>query len=136
MKKLLLFVALFACSLFAKAALSDTVFVSVGNMSKSSVINVVDKVTGSLTSANVTNMAVQNNNPEYATVVPSPSDTWGKTVLISPVASGSGTAVVSCHVTYVDAGDGLSKSEDKTIVIAYTVVFTPPHGVKLSLSFN
>lgn len=131
MKKVLFFIAI-VFSIYAKAA--DTTFVTVNNVAKTATITVVDKVTGSTLNANVSNIIIQNNNPEFATV--STNAINPRAIDVSPVASGSGTATVNCHVVYTDPGDGLQKSEDKVIVIAYTVTYTPPHGSKLSLTFN
>jgi hypothetical protein len=136
-KASLLFAALLMFSLYvlAEKPLVDTttVTVQVGSSSKYAAINVIDLVNGNYVNATVTNVSVQNNNPEIATVAPNPTD--NRSIRVSPIAAGTGTAVVSCHLSYVDPGDGLTKSEDKTITIAFTVIASP-HGVKLSLLFN
>jgi hypothetical protein len=136
MKKLLLIAIVSISCLIAGATPVDTVSVSVqvGGASKSSAMNVVDMVTGSALTANITNVSIQNSNPETAKVSVNTANT--REIIVSPIAGGFGTATVSCHVTYVDAGDGLLKSEDKTVVISYTVIYNPPHGAKLSFSFN
>lgn len=115
-------------------AATDTASLSlqVGAGSKYSAINVTDLVTGSYISATISNLSVQNNNPEFATIGVNPTN--AQVLVATGVAPGNGTATVICHVQYTDAGDGQLKSEDKTIVIAYTVIGSP-HGVKLSLSF-
>jgi hypothetical protein len=130
MKKLLLaIIVLFSIT----ANASDTSFVSVQYLaSKSTSLQVVDAVTNGILSATFSGVTVQNNNPSVATVTVSNT----KTITVSGLAAGSGTAVISCHVNYVDIGDGQSKSEDKIIVVSFTVLPAPPHGVKLSLPFN
>lgn len=135
MKQLILLSAIVLTSFFSKAAPSDTtsLTVQVGAGSKFAPINIIDQVNGNYVSATITNVSVQNNNPELATVVPNPSN---QTVIkATAIAAGTGTAIVSCHVSYVDPGDGLTKSEDKIMVISYTVI-AAPHGVKLSITFN
>lgn len=114
------------------AADTTKVTVQVGSGSKFSAINVIDKVTGNYVTATITNVSVQNLNPELATV--SPNDPNPIVIKVSPIKAGSGTAIVSCQVDYVDPGDGLQKSETKSIVISYTVI-AAAHGVRLSLSF-
>jgi hypothetical protein len=136
MKKLLsiLIVSIFY---FHANATTDTVFVSimVGGASKTAYINVVDKVTDSvILLSSVSGVTIENSHPELASVLVSESSQ--RRIVVSPIAGGKGYATVLCHVTYTDAGDGLIKSEDKTIIVAYTVIYNPPHGVKLSMSFN
>lgn len=132
MKKLLLIAIASMFSFWANAAGdTTTVSVQVGAGSKFSAINVLDQITGNYVSATVTSVSVQNNNPEVASV----TATTSNAVKVTAIAAGSGTAVVSCHLSYVDPGDGLTKSEDKTIVVAFTVI-AAPHGVRLSLAFN
>jgi hypothetical protein len=133
MKKLFLFIAIVLTSFFAQAQDTTNVTAQVGAGSKYASINVVDKVTGNYVSATITNVTVQNNNPEFATAAPNPNNP--NSIRVTPVAEGSGTAVVSCTVSYVDPGDGQTKTENKTIVISFTVIGAP-HGVKLSLTFN
>jgi hypothetical protein len=133
MKKLFLFTAIVLTSFFAQAQDTTSVTAQVGAGSKYASINVVDKVTGNYVSATITNVTVQNNNPEFATVAPNPNNP--NSIRVTPVSEGNGTALVSCNVSYVDPGDGQTKNEAKTIVISYTVI-AAPHGVKLSLTFN
>jgi hypothetical protein len=133
MKKLFLLTAIVLTSFFAQAQDTTHVTVQVGAGSKYASINVVDKVTGNYVSATITNVTVQNNNPEFATVAPNPSNP--NSIRVTAVAEGNGTALVSCAVSYVDPGDGQTKNESKTIVVSYTVIGAP-HGVKLSLTFN
>lgn len=114
-------------------AATDTASLSLQvGASKYSAINVTDLVTGGYISATISNLSVQNNNPEFATVGVNPTN--AQVLVATGVAPGNGTATITCHLQYTDAGDGQLKSEDKTIVIAYTVIGSP-HGVKLSLSF-
>jgi hypothetical protein len=131
MKKtlILLFVL---CAFIIKSSAADTTKISiqVGGGSKFSAINVVDKVTGNFVSATITNVSVQNLNAELATVTLSDPTT----VKLTPIKGGNGIAVVNCHLEYVDPGDGLQKSEDKAIVISYTVI-AAAHGVSLLLTF-
>ena len=70
--------------------------------------------------------------PEIANI---DTATNAMSIRIARISGGKGTALLTCHVTYIDPGDGLQKSEDKTIVISYSVTGSP-HGVKLSLPFN
>lgn len=137
MKKLLsIAVLVFAFSLVAKAAPSDTTSLSlqIGAGSKYAGISVIDQVTGTaITPVTISNVVVQNNNPELATIIQNPSNPSG--LKATPIAAGSGTALVTCHVVYTDPGDGLQKSEDKSILLSYTVSGTP-HGVRLALTFN
>lgn len=140
MKKFSFLIVIATSFLFSsnvKATPPDTSFVSVqvGGSSKTTYLNILDKVTDSLmATAILSNITIENSNPDYASILPSTSNP--RRLVITPIAGGTGTAIVSCHVTYTDPGDGLQKSEDKTIVIAYTVIYNPPHGVKLSLVFN
>lgn len=129
MKKLLLITFLIV-SIFASANDTTVVNLQVGAGSKYSAINVKDAVTGNIVSATITNVVVQNNNPEFASVTVN-----ANVIKATAVSAGSGTAAVSCNVSYVDPGDGQTKNESKTIVISYTVL-AAPHGVKLSLVFN
>jgi hypothetical protein len=114
-------------------ARSDTAFVSlqVGGVTKASTITVVDSITGSPLSSSISNVVVQNINPEFANV----ALLSGTTVKAAPVAAGTGTAIVSCNVSYVDPGDGLQKNQTKSVLLSYTVTGTP-HGANLTLSFN
>jgi hypothetical protein len=131
MKHLLLILII---SISLNSFASDTTFVTlqVGAGSKFAPINVVDKVTGNYVAATITNVAVQNNNPEFATVIPNPTNQ--NVIKATAITAGKGAATVSCNVTYVDAGDGLQKNENKIIVISYTVVGAP-NGTKLSIVF-
>jgi hypothetical protein len=133
MKKLLSIAIIILLSISTNAQDTTHVTVQVGAGSKYASINVVDKVTGSYVSATITNVTVQNNNPEFATVAPNPSNP--NSIRVTAVAEGNGTALVSCNVSYVDPGDGQTKNEAKTIVISFNVI-AAPHGVKLSLTFN
>lgn len=135
MKKFLLIalVSMFAYSVNAAPADTTSLTVQVGAGSKFAPINIVDKVTGNYVSATITNVTVQNNNPELATIIPNPSDPTS--IKATAVTAGNGTAVVSCHITYVDPGDGLHKSEDKSITITYTVI-AAAHGVRMAVTFN
>jgi hypothetical protein len=133
MKKVILFLAIVLTSYFANASDTTTVSIQVSAGSKYAPINIVDQVSGNYVSATITNVAVQNNNADIATVAPNPTNTT--IIKVTGVKAGTGTAVVSCHISYVDAGDGQTKSEDKTIVVSYTVI-AAPHGVRLSLLFN
>jgi tartrate dehydratase alpha subunit/fumarate hydratase class I-like protein len=130
MKKIILLLSIVLTSFFASASDTTSVTVQVG-ASKYSAINVKDAVTGNYLSATITNVSVQNNTPALATVAPNNSTS----IKITGVAAGSGTAIVSCHISYTDPGDGLLKSEDKTITLSYTVVGVP-NGAKLALLFN
>lgn len=132
MKKLLLITFLFT-TIFASATDTTLVNLQVGAASKFASIYVSDNVTGSNVQATISNAVVQNNNPEVATVIPNPYN--ATSIKATAVSAGTGTAVVSCNVSYVDPGDGQTKNESKTIVIKYTVI-AAPHGVKLSLVFN
>lgn len=131
MKKLLLITFLFV-SIFANATDTTTVSVTLeaGKVTESAPILVIDNITGAQVEATVSNIVIQNNNPSVATVSP-----YASSIKITRVGVGSGTATVSCKVSYTDAGDGLSKYETKTIIINYTVIGAP-NGVKLSLTFN
>jgi hypothetical protein len=121
---------IFSFGLSALASDTTKVSIQVGAGSKFSAINVVDKVTGNYISATITNVTVQNQNPELATVtINDPT-----TVKVTAIKAGTGTAVVSCHLEYTDPGDGLQKSEDKSMVISYTVI-AAAHGVGLLLTF-
>jgi hypothetical protein len=128
----ILLVAVLFCLSTKAAADTTALSLQVGAGSKYSAINVVDLVTGSFVSATISNLSVQNNNPELATVGVNPTNSQG--LVATAIAPGTGTATVSCHLQYTDPGDGQLKSEDKSTVISYTVVGSP-HGVKLSLSF-
>jgi hypothetical protein len=130
MKKTL--ILLFVLCAFIKASAADTTKISiqVGGGSKFSAINVVDKVTGNFVAATISNVSVQNLNAELATVTLSDPTT----VKLTPIKGGNGVAVVNCHLEYVDPGDGLQKSEDRAVVISYTVA-AAPHGVSLLLTF-
>jgi hypothetical protein len=131
MKKIILFFGIVLASLSSSAADTTHVSVQVGGLSKFAAIAVTDIVTGNNVVATITDIVVQNNNPSVATV----TNSSGNTIRVVPVLEGSGTAVVSCNVSYVDPGDGQTKNEAKTIVVSYTVIGAP-HGVKLSLTFN
>jgi hypothetical protein len=133
MKKIILFFAIILVSFCSNATDTTTVTLQVGAGSKFATINVTDKVTGGYVSATITNVSVQNSNPEFATVVLNPNSTTS--IKATGVAAGSGVATVSCNVSYTDPGDGLLKNETKTIIISYTVI-AAPHGVKLALVFN
>jgi hypothetical protein len=133
MKKLLALAIILTISFASKATDSTFLTLQVGGSIKNAFIGVVDQVTGAQLSATITNVSVQNNNPELATVVVNPLISNG--IKATAVAAGTGTAVVSCNVSYVDPGDGQTKTENKTIIISYTVIGAP-HGVKLSLTFN
>lgn len=134
MKKLILSLSIILVSIYANAAATDTASVTIQvGVSKYSAINVKDAVTGNYLSATITNVSVQNSNPEFATVVLNPNNPTS--IKITGVAAGSGTAIVSCNISYTDPGDGLLKSEDKTITLSYTVSGVP-HGSKLALLFN
>ena len=118
----------------APSADTATLTLQIGAGSKYAGINVIDQVTGvAITPVTISNVVVQNNNPELATIIQNPSNTSG--LKATPIAAGSGTALVTCHVVYTDPGDGLQKSEDKSILLSYTVSGTP-HGVRLALTFN
>ena len=131
MKKLLLIV-FSLCTFFAVKA-SDTTNVTavlaIGETVKSDSLLVLDKVTSNPITASVTGVSIQNSNPAAATV-----SYINRVVTISRVGAGSGTATLSCRVTYTDPGDGLQKSEDKVVLINYTVA-GEPHGINISL-FN
>lgn len=131
MKKIILIAFLFV-SMFASANDTTVVNLQVGAGNKFATITVVDEITGDAIPSTVTNVIVQNNNPELATIILTASP---GVIKATGLAAGSGAAVVSCNVSYVDPGDGLQKNESKTIVIKYTVIGAP-HGVKLSLVFN
>lgn len=113
-----------------------TVTVQVGYGQKTATLNLVDSATGSiLTGASIVSVAIQNAHPEIISLSSSyNSGVWS--IKADPVGGGSGTALLSCKGTYTDPGDGLQKTESKTIVISYTVIYNPPHGTKLSLVFN
>ena len=129
MKKLLSIVAIVLLSFCANA--SDTTFVTlqVGAGSKFAPINLVDKVTGNYISAVITNVSVQNNNPEFATVTANQA-----VIKATPILPGRGTAIVSCQASYTDSGDGLQKNETKIVVVSYLVVGAP-NGTKIILVF-
>lgn len=133
MKKLVLIAIVCLTSVFAIASPVDstTLNLQVG-ASKYSILNVVDKVTGNYVTVTITNVSVQNNNPELATFSPSPNSS--NSIKATGVAAGAGTAVFTYHISYVDAGDGLTKSEDKVVNVSYSVS-GDPHGVKLVLTF-
>lgn len=133
MKKLLSAFLLLTLAFVCKAGDTTNVTITVGAVSKYATINVVDALNGTAVAATISNVSVQNNNPSIATV--GLNTNAANSIKITAVTAGSGTATVTCHVVYTDSGDGLQKSEDKTIVIAYTVTGSP-HGVKLSLPFN
>jgi hypothetical protein len=135
MKKLITLAIILALSQVLNATpAADTTAVTaqIGAGSKYATITVLDQTTGTPLSATISNVSVQNNNPEIATV-----STTGNPnqIKVAAVATGSGSATVSCHVVYTDPGDGLQKSENRTIIINYTVIGAP-HGAKLSLAFN
>lgn len=135
MKKVLFLIAIVSAFSLCSFAQQDTMSLAL-QMSSSyrySSVNVVDKVTSNYVSATVTSMTVQNNNPEIATVVLNPNS--ANSIKAGGVAVGTGTAVVSCHVVYTDPGDGLQKSEDRQVLITYTVSGSP-HGAKVVLTFN
>lgn len=135
MKKLLFLfsITLLTCSAFA----NDTTRVSVQvGAQKSGTIYIRDQVTGVFLSGVISNIVIQNYNPTIATVE---LGSAVNSVKVNGVAAGSGSAIVSCQVTYTDPGDGLQKTETKSIVVSYTVtnqVASSPHGVKLALAFN
>jgi hypothetical protein len=136
MKKIIaILLAAVIFSMAAKAAATDTTVLSmqVGGSVKNAYLAINDLITGTAINATFSNVVVQNNNTDIATIIVNPLISNG--IKATPLIAGSGTAVVSCHVSYTDPGDGQQKSEDKTIVIAYAVTGAP-HGIKLSLSFN
>lgn len=118
MKTLLSILCILILSLNSKAQDTTTVTLQVGAGSKFAPINLADNVTGNYISATISNVTVQNNNPEFATVVPNPTNT--SIIKATGILAGKGTATVTCSVSYKDAGDGLTKNENKTIVISYT----------------
>lgn len=130
---LLLLAVIFSMSVKA-AADTTALSLQVGAGSKYGYLNVIDLVTGSGIATTVTNIVVQNNNPELATITASPSIS-PTAIAATAIAPGNGTATVTCHLQYTDPGDGLQKSEDKSTIVSYTVIGSP-HGVKLTLSFN
>lgn len=138
MKKHLLFL-LFAAITFLSASATappmpstDTASVSlqVGGNTKFGTINVIDSTTGNFLTATISSIVIQNNNPEIATV----SQNNATSVKAVAVSAGTGTAIVSCNISYVDPGDGLQKNQTKSAVVSYTVTGTP-HGAGLTLQF-
>lgn len=129
MKQLLLFAITFLSFFVANAADTSTVnvIVPVGQTIKSDSLKVVDAITNNEISATVTGVSIQNSSPSIATV-----SYLSRTISVMRVAPGSGTAILSCRVSYTDPGDGLQKSEDKVIIINYTIAGTP-HGVTLQV---
>lgn len=136
MKNVILFIAL--CGTFLAAQAADTTYVNlqVGASAKTSPLAVVDSTTGDVITANISNVVIDNSHPEIISITSQYYQGGAYTIKATPVSGGSGIAKVTCHVVYTDPGDGLQKSEDKVIVIAYAVTYTPPHGAKLSLTFN
>lgn len=141
MKRIFFLLLITSASLFSSSiamaapAPPDTVAITMqyGASAKYGSINLIDQVNGNyIAPTAITNLVIQNQNPDVAAVTMSTTTS----VKVAAVAGGTGTATVSCHVVYTDPGDGLQKSEDKTIVVAYTVNYTPPHGAKLALLFN
>lgn len=130
MKQFLLTAIILLVSFFCFAADTTTVVLSAGQNIKSDSIKVIDQVTNNEITASITSVSIQNSNPEVAAV-----SYLSRVIKITRVKAGSGTASISCRVSYVDPGDGLQKTEDRTIIINYTVIGTP-HGIKLSLTFN
>ncbi len=133
MKTLLSILCILILSFNSKASDTTTVTLQVGAGSKFAPINLTDNITGNYIAAIISNVTVQNNNPEFATIIPNPTNT--SIIKATAVSAGKGTATVTCNVSYKDAGDGLQKNETKTIVISYTVIGVP-NGSKLSLVFN
>jgi hypothetical protein len=135
MKKLIV-LSLILIAFTLKSAATDSTGVSLSGASKSAGINSIDLITGYGVATTISSISVQNNNPEIATITSIAFNCNTNTgIKATPVTNGNGTATVTCHVNYTDPGDGLPKSEDKIIVISYTVTGSP-HGIKLSLSFN
>lgn len=135
MKKIIALASLLlVLSLQSFASDSTTAVIPTGMTVKSAALRIVDNVTGTFLSATVSNIVIENSNPEIATVTVDTSSSL-PIIKVTRVSGGSGTASVTCHISYTDPGDGLQKSEDKTIVISFTVTGAP-HGAKLSLTFN
>lgn len=131
MKKLLLIAIVSIFAFTAHASDTTSVSVDVG-VFKSSYLGLNDQVTGTNLNATYSNITVSNPTPGIATVA---QNGTLSSIKVTGIAPGTGYATVTCTASYVDPGDGLQKTEQKSIVIAYTVVGTP-HGAKLSLTFN
>lgn len=104
----------------------------VGAGSKFGTINIRDAVNGNYVAATISNVSVVNSNPEFATIIPNPSNV--SSIKATPVAAGSGTATVSLHLDYTDPGDNQAKSVDKTVPLTFNVI-AAPHGVNVEIIF-
>ncbi len=106
---------------------------TVGGGAKFATFNLKDNVTGNYITATYSNLVIINSNPEFASAVPNPSNPESS-VKVDDIAAGSGTITFNIHVDYIDAGDNLPKSEDKSITKTFEVVGAP-HGANLELIF-
>lgn len=102
---------------------------------KSGSFVIKDAVTNTTLSANYSNLQFSNSNPEFATFQPNSSVSDPESMVKGfPLAVGSGTVVITVDVTYTDPGDGVQRTETKTLSKTFEVTGTP-HGANLELVF-
>lgn len=104
-------------------------------VSKSKNFTLRDATNNAPISANYSNLQFSNSNPASATFqadsgAPDPESL----VKAIPVAVGSGTVAITVDVTYTDPGDGVQRTETKTLTKTFEVTGTP-HGANLELVF-
>lgn len=94
-----------------------------------------DSVNNSLLSATYSNLQFSNSNPSVATFQANSSAPDPESIVkASSLAVGSGTVVITVDVTYTDPGDGVQRTETKTLTKTFEVTGTP-HGANLDIVF-
>ena len=86
-------------------------------------------------SANFSNLQIANTNPEVASFISdtTASDPESRVKAIA-TAIGGGTINISVDITYVDPGDGVQRTETKTLTKTFEVTGTP-HGASIDIIF-
>lgn len=94
-----------------------------------------DPTTNQVLTTGYSNLVLNNSNPEVANFqADSTSPDPESKIKATPAAVGSGNLTISVDVTYTDPGDGVQRTETKSMTKTFEVAGTP-HGASLELVF-